>query len=204
MIEAVGICKSYGAIEVLTGVSLKVGGGEGLAVVGRSGSGKTTLLKILGTLAKQDKGIVMIDGVNVAEVRGEVLSRIRRDIGFSFQQPLLLPYLTALENVVLPLRNGARRDEAIDTLKRLGLGDRLHHKPSRLSEGEKKRADLARAIVKRPRILIADEPFSNLDADSALRVSELLRGFVSRGGPLVIALTREPELSFINRVVRLG
>lgn len=204
MIEAVGICKSYGAIEVLTGVSLKVGGGEGLAVVGRSGSGKTTLLKILGTLAKQDKGIVMIDGVNVAEVRGEVLSRIRRDIGFSFQQPLLLPYLTALENVVLPLRNGARRDEAIDTLKRLGLSDRLHHKPSRLSEGEKKRADLARAIVKRPRILIADEPFSNLDADSALRVSELLRGFVSRGGPLVIALTREPELSFINRVVRLG
>ena len=204
MIEAVGICKSYGAIEVLTGVSVKVGGGKGLPVVGRSGSGKTTLLKILGTLAKQDKGIVMIDGVNVAEVRGEVLSRIRRDIGFSFQQPLLLPYLTALENVVLPLRNGARRDEAIDTLKRLGLGDRLHHKPSRLSEGEKKRADLARAIVKRPRILIADEPFSNLDADSALRVSELLRGFVSRGGALVIALTREPELSFINRVVRLG
>lgn len=204
MIEAVNIHKSYGALKVLSDVSLKVGNGEGLAVIGKNGSGKTTLLRILGALAKPDSGTVIIDGVNIVEVNEDVLSQVRRNIGFSFQQPLLLPYLSILENVTLPLVNNTKKEKAATILKKLGLSERIKHKPNELSEGEKKRVDFCRAIVKDPKILIADEPFANLDTDSASRISELMEEFISKKGVLIISLTKETHLTFIDEIVRLS
>lgn len=201
MIELQEAYKSYGAIQVLSGVNLRVNEGECLAVIGRSGSGKTTLLRIIGTLSMPDRGSVIIKGVDVTKAKCEELISIRRSIGFSFQQPLLLPYISALENVILA--SNIEKKEAIELLSFLELSERINHKPKKLSEGEKKRIDLARALAKKPRILIADEPFSNLDISCIEKVSELINNFVKNGGTAIISSTGEIKPLSITHVVKL-
>ncbi|MGD8505799.1 MAG: ABC transporter ATP-binding protein [Candidatus Bathyarchaeota archaeon] len=182
MIEAVDIYKSYGAIKVLESFNLKGEKGDCLSIYGRSGSGKTTLLKILASYISPDKGKVFINGKNVSKLEDRELAQLRaRVIGFAFQEPLLLPYLTAIENVVWPVyiqkqvSPSALKEEAIQLLSELGLGKRLDHRPSMLSVGEKKRVDVARALLRQPRIIIADEPTSNLDSETSALVLNLFR-----------------------------
>ena len=169
MIKCEEIHKSYGRLEVLKGVSLKVSRGEVVSVVGPSGAGKTTLLQIMGTLAPMDSGRLEIDGVDVTLLGDDALSDFRnRRIGFVFQFHHLLPEFTALENIMMPaLIGGAARAEAesraAELLRMMGLGARASHKPSALSGGEQQRVAIARAIVNRPAILLADEPSGNLD-----------------------------------------
>ncbi|MGB9778427.1 MAG: ATP-binding cassette domain-containing protein [Candidatus Bathyarchaeales archaeon] len=201
MIELRDVHKSYGAIQILSHINVKVGEKECLAVIGKSGSGKTTLLKIMGTLAMPDKGSVTIFGVDVTKAGREELVSIRRSIGFSFQQPLLLPYMSALENVMLASNIGKK--EAIELLSFLGLNERINHGPKKLSEGEKKRVDLARALAKKPTILIADEPFSNLDINRIEKVSNLINNFTKNGGTAIISSTGEVKLLNITHVIQL-
>lgn len=202
MIKLVGVYKSYGAINVLEDVTLEVNDGQGLCVIGRNGSGKTTLLKIMGTLAYPDKGSVIINDVDVTRVKEyKKLLEIRREIGFSFQQPLLLPYVNVLDNVLISSSLG--RDDVIKLLEYLGLGDRLKHRPNQLSEGEKKRVDLSRAYAKKPKILIADEPFSYLDPTYIEKVSNLFKEFIEGGGILIISSTEESKLPYASKIFRL-
>ena len=201
MIELRDICKSYGDIQVLSHVNLTVNEGECLAVVGRSGSGKTTLLKIIGTLAMPDSGSVIICDVDVTKAKCKELISIRRNTGFSFQQPLLLPYMSVLENVMLT--SNVEKKEAIEMLSSVGLGERINHKHGKLSEGEKKRADFVRALAKKPRILIADEPFSNLDINCIEKVSELINDFIKHGGTAIISSTGEIKPLNVGNVVKL-
>ncbi|MFW6117128.1 MAG: ATP-binding cassette domain-containing protein [Thermoproteota archaeon] len=201
MIILQDVHKSYGVIQVLSHVNLRVDEGEGLAVVGRSGSGKTTLLKIIGTLAKPDRGSVTIHNVDVTRVRYKELLPITRSIGFSFQQSLLLPYMTALENVMLTSK--ITRKEAIERLTFMGLGERIHHKPGKLSVGEKKRTDLARALAQKPKILIADESFSNLDTNCIEKVSELINNFMKQGGTVITSSTGKTKPLNITHTLKL-
>jgi polar amino acid transport system ATP-binding protein len=202
MIRLINIYKSYGSIRVLEDVTLEIGRGECLSVVGRNGSGKTTLLKIMGILAYPDKGHLIIDNVDVTGKKDDrLLIEIRRKIGYSFQQPLLIPYMNVFENVLLS--SNLDRDEMIELLRYMELYDRLRHRPGQLSEGEKKRVDLARAFAKRPEILIADEPFSYLDPNHMEKVSKLFKNFVDEGGTLIISSTIEPNLSYISKFFRL-
>ena len=163
MIEIKNIHKSFGHLEVLKGIDATVDRGEIVSVVGASGAGKTTLLQIVGTLEKPDAGQILIDGCPVFDLREKELSAFRnRHIGFVFQFHQLLPEFTALENVMLPAliartnRAEARR-QAAGLLDFLGLSDRLSHKPAQLSGGEKQRVAVARALVNRPDVVLADE-----------------------------------------------
>lgn len=201
MIELQDVHKSYGAIQVLSHLNLRVDEGEGLAVVGRSGSGKTTLLKIIGTLAMPDRGSVIIYNMDVTKAKYKELISVSRSIGFSFQQPLLLPYMTALENVMLT--SNIHRKETIEMLSFIGLGERINHKPGKLSEGEKKRTDLARALAQKPRILIADEPFSSLDVDCIEKISELINNFLKNGGTVIVSSTGEIKPLNIAHTLKL-
>ena len=179
MIEIKNIHKSFGHLEVLKGIDATVDRGEIVSVVGASGAGKTTLLQIVGTLEKPDAGQILIDGCPVFDLREKELSAFRnRHIGFVFQFHQLLPEFTALENVMLPAliartnRAEARR-QAAGLLDFLGLSDRLSHKPAQLSGGEKQRVAVARALVNRPDVVLADEPSGSLEKNSAIRLLSL-------------------------------
>ena len=169
MIEARHIIKRYGDLQVLRGVDVTIGEAEVVTIVGPSGAGKTTLLQIIGTLDRPDGGEVTYDGVDVLGLKGKELARFRnRNIGFVFQFHQLLPEFTTLENVAIPaLIGGEKRDAAFDRarqlLEHLKLGDRLDHKPSQLSGGERQRVAVARALVNRPKVILADEPSGSLD-----------------------------------------
>lgn len=202
MIELCDVHKSYGAIQVLSDINIQVYEGECLAVIGKSGTGKTTLLKIIGTLAMPNRGAVKICGVDVTKARHKELVSIRRGIGFSFQQPLLLPYMTVIENVMLT--SNMDKKEVIEMLDFIGLGERINHKPAKLSEGEKKRADLARALAKKPRILITDEPFSNLDSERIEKVSKLINDFLKKGCTVIVSSTSEVKSLNITHTFRLN
>lgn len=169
MIKACDIHKRFGELEVLKGVSLDIAKGETVSIVGASGAGKTTLLQILGTLMPADGGSVEIAGTDVGALNDKRLSQFRnRHIGFVFQFHHLLPEFTAAENVMLPaLIGGMSRREAehraAELLEMVGLSARATHKPSALSGGEQQRAAIARALVNRPSVVLADEPTGNLD-----------------------------------------
>lgn len=169
MIEARHIIKRYGDLQVLRGVDVTIGEAEVVTIVGPSGAGKTTLLQIIGTLDRPDGGEVTYDGVDVLGLKGKELARFRnRNIGFVFQFHQLMPEFTTLENVAIPaLIGGEKRDAAFDRarqlLEHLKLGDRLDHKPSQLSGGERQRVAVARALVNRPKVILADEPSGSLD-----------------------------------------
>jgi lipoprotein-releasing system ATP-binding protein len=173
MLKASGIRKSYGPLAVLKGVDIEVAGGEVVAIVGASGAGKSTLLHMLGTLDTPDDGLVMINGKDVYRQSPKDLAEFRnRNVGFVFQFHNLLPEFSTLENVMIPgliARTDSKKvkDKATELLVRLGLKDRLEHKPSQLSGGEQQRTAVARALVNAPALVLADEPSGNLDSANA-------------------------------------
>lgn len=210
IIEATGIRKSFGALEVLKGVDLAVRRGEIVAIVGKSGAGKTTLLQILGTLDRPDRGMVCIDGQNVSALGEKELAKFRnRHIGFIFQFHQLLPEFTALENVMIPaLIAGEGRSEsrrrAEQLLADLGLSERLHHKPAALSGGEKQRVAAARALMMSPSVILADEPTGSLDEANKQELNRLLLHLREQYGQTIIIVTHDKELSAIaDRVIEM-
>lgn len=179
MIEARNIVKRYGNLEVLKNAQFTTGSGEIVSIVGPSGAGKTTLLQIMGTLDKPDSGSVLYDGVDVFSLKDKDLAHFRnRHIGFVFQFHQLLPEFTMLENVAIPaLLGGAKRSEAYarasELLDYLGLSARFDHKPAQLSGGERQRVAVARALVNRPSVILADEPSGSLDSQNKQELHKL-------------------------------
>lgn len=204
MIQAENIHKSYGDLEVLKGVSLKIAKGEIVSVVGASGAGKTTLLHILGTLDTPSNGrscTIQINGADITRLNERGLARFRNQhIGFIFQFHQLLPEFTALENVCIPafIKNTDRavaEKQALEYMGFLGLGHRLHHKPSSLSGGEQQRVAVARALINQPSVVLADEPSGNLDSSSADRLHELFFELRDRYGQTFVIVTHNEELA---------
>jgi putative ABC transport system ATP-binding protein len=197
MVEVEGVVRRFAATTALAGVSLRIAPGEWLAVTGPSGSGKTTLLHLLAGLDRADAGSVRVGGADLGTLSGRELARYRqRTVGLVFQQFHLIPYLSAVENVMLAqyLHSVADRAEAAAALARVGLGDRLDHLPAQLSGGEQQRLAIARALVNRPPLVLADEPTGNLDADNAAVAVDLLAS-CHRAGHTVVLVTHSPALA---------
>ena len=179
MIEIKNIHKSYGSLEVLKGIDAVIEQGEIVSIVGASGAGKTTLLQIVGTLDKPDCGEILYDGRRVDNLPDREMARFRNgNIGFVFQFHQLLPEFTALENVMIPaLIGGKNQSDAEQEAKRildfLSLSDRLGHKPAQLSGGEKQRVAVARALINRPSVILADEPSGSLDSKNKIELHKL-------------------------------
>lgn len=195
----------------MNGVDLSVERGEFISIMGRSGSGKSTLLNMLGCLDRPTSGTVCIDGLVVSDLRARELPRIRREkIGFVFQNFNLLPTLTAQENVMLPLRYAGvpsheRATRAREALERVGLADRVRHRPSEMSGGEQQRVAVARAIVTRPAIILGDEPTGELDSHTALDIVRMLREFNHELAQTIIIVTHDAMIGDkTDRVVRLS
>ena len=210
MIEIKNIHKSFGTLEVLKGVDLTVKKGEVVSIIGKSGAGKTTLLQIMGTLDKPDSGSLVINGVDVLALKGKELADFRnRHIGFIFQFHQLLPEFTTLENVMMPAMI-ARMDEkeaeqrARKLLTELGMDERLTHKPSQLSGGEKQRVAAARAMMMSPDVILADEPSGSLDESNKKELHKLLLQMREQYGQTIIIVTHDKELAEISdRVIEM-
>jgi lipoprotein-releasing system ATP-binding protein len=220
LLAARNLCKTYRKhkieVPVLTGLDLSVHAGEFLCVVGRSGSGKSTLLHLLGTLDRPDDGTILFDGERIDNALAKRRDELRNGtFGFIFQFYHLLPELTALENVLLPQlipcsilgyfrRRGALRRLAAELLERVGLQDRMHHRPRELSGGEMQRCAIARALMSSPRVLLADEPTGNLDEERGQEIIALLRDLNRSEGLTIIMVTHNMDLvAPSDRVVRL-
>lgn len=201
MISAQHINKYYGSLHVLRDVSLSIGSGEVVSIVGASGAGKTTLLQILGTLDRPDSGSVMYGETDITKLKEKELSRFRNQkIGFVFQAHHLLPEFTALENVMIPaLIRGDQTEEArhraMDILERLRLDHRASHKPAALSGGECQRVAVARALMNQPLVVLADEPSGNLDSRHARELHELLFQLRTELGQTFVIVTHNEELA---------
>ncbi|MCC8020297.1 MAG: ABC transporter ATP-binding protein [Rikenellaceae bacterium] len=201
MIEAAGIRKSYGELEVLKGIDLSVARGEVISITGASGAGKTTLLQILGTLSRPDGGTVVIDGERVDSLTDKPLSRFRnRKIGFVFQFHHLLPEFSAFENICIPGYIGGRdrrevERRADELLGMLGLTDRREHRPGELSGGEQQRVAIARAIINSPAVLFADEPSGNLDSVNREEIHRLFFDLRERYGQTTVIVTHDENLA---------
>jgi putative ABC transport system ATP-binding protein len=186
-------------LKVLDGISFDIETGSACAIVGPSGSGKTTLIAICAGLERPDHGSVVFDGVVLDHADEEILARVRnRSIGFVFQSFQLLPSLTALENVMVPAEiqgENHARHRAAELLERVGLENRLDHYPVQLSGGEQQRVAIARAFMNRPKILFADEPTGNLDAETARDVVRLIYELNSTTGTTLIMVTHDRDLS---------
>ena len=206
--------KRYGdgesAVDALRGVGLALAAGEFAAVVGPSGCGKSTLLHLCGGMDRPSAGTVTVDGVDIAGLDDEALTALRRErVGFVFQFFNLLPTLTLVENIALPLLlagvpSPTSRARAGEAARRVGLGHRLEHYPGRVSGGELQRAAVARAVVHRPALVIADEPTGNLDTDNGRRVLSLLRDLNRETGVALLLATHDPALAAAaDRVLRL-
>ena len=178
MIQTESITKSFGSLEVLKGISLTIGEGEIVAIVGPSGAGKTTLLQIMGTLDKPNSGKLIINGIETARLSEEKLAAFRnRNIGFVFQFHQLLPEFTALENVMIPAliareKTSVAEKRAKKLLDFMRLSDRMAHKPNELSGGEKQRVAVARALINNPTVVLADEPSGSLDTKNKEELHE--------------------------------
>ena len=213
MIELLGIAKRYdlGAAEVpaLQDIDLHVGSNEFVALTGASGSGKSTLMNVLGCLDSPSSGQYLLDGVAVAGMDEEQLAGVRnRKIGFVFQNFYLMPRMSALDNVALPLiyRGLApikRREHAAHALDRVGLSDRMLHKPNELSGGQRQRVAIARALVGQPELLLADEPTGNLDSRTALEIMDLFAALHSAGHTLIVVTHDADIAARCRRAVRL-
>jgi putative ABC transport system ATP-binding protein len=197
-------------VDALRGVDLSVGRGEFVALVGPSGSGKSTVLNLIGGLDRPTDGEVWIDGVELGSADERTMTRHRRQhVGFVFQTFNLLPRLTAVENVALPLMfsgvaQGERMDRAKTLLRRVGLGERLTHRPGQLSGGEQQRVAIARALVGRPVLLLADEPTGNLDSTTGNGIMTLLKGLNQESELTLLVVTHDPEVAaFADRIVTL-
>ena len=211
MIRLEDITKIYkmGEVEVgaLQGVTLDIAEGEMVAIMGPSGSGKSTLMNVIGCLDAPTGGRYFLDDQEIGSLSDNRLSDIRgRHIGFVFQTYNLLPRLSARVNVELPLvYRGAfgRRRRALEALERVGLGDRANHKPTEMSGGQQQRVGIARALVKEPRILLADEPTGNLDSQSSEEIMNVLRGLHAEG-LTVIVVTHELDVAYeTNRIISM-
>ncbi|MBI1914910.1 MAG: ABC transporter ATP-binding protein [Planctomycetes bacterium] len=220
MLTAINLHKTYRKDAILTpvlrGLDLEVLPGEFLSIVGMSGSGKSTLLHLLGTLDRPDEGEVRFDGKRIDDLRADKRDRLRNEtFGFIFQFYHLLPELTALENVLMPQmishsvlgwlgRRRALRRRAEELMERVGLSHRLHHRPRELSGGEMQRAAIARALINRPRVLLADEPTGNLDEDTGREIVSLLHDLNRQDGLTIVMVTHNREIAAgTDRVVRL-
>ena len=201
MIQATGIHKSYGSLEVLKGIDLHIAKREIVSLVGASGAGKSTLLHIIGTLDKADRGQLIIDGTEVGKLNDTQLAAFRNQkIGFVFQNYNLLPKTTAVENVELPLMYNSnisaeeRRERAIKALKAVGLGDRLEHKSNEMSGGQMQRVAIARALVNDPAVLLADEATGNLDTRTSFEMLVLFQELYKQGNTIIF-VTHNPEIA---------
>jgi putative ABC transport system ATP-binding protein len=196
------------AVHALRGVDLEITRGRLTAVMGPSGSGKSTLMHLLAGLDKPDGGTVSIAGVDVTALDDAGLTELRREhIGFIFQFFNLLPMLTARENILLPAEIAREEVDAAwlaDVIERVGLGDRLDHRPSELSGGQQQRVAVARALVTRPTVLFADEPTGNLDSTTSQEILDLLRSAVDGFGQTTVMVTHDPAAAAVaNRVIQL-
>ena len=200
-----------GAMEVhaLDGVSVDIGRGEYVAVMGPSGSGKSTLMNVIGCLDTPTSGSYRLRGTEIREREDDELARIRnQEIGFIFQTFNLLPRADALHNVELPLIYSGtpakeRRERAREMLELTGLGDRMHHKPNELSGGQRQRVAIARALVNRPSIVLADEPTGNLDSKTGVEIMALLADIHRRGNTLILVTHEEDIAANARRVLRM-
>ncbi len=213
LIDIAGLKKIYqmGSTEVraLNGVDLQIEANEYIAIMGASGSGKSTLMNILGCLDTPTAGTYYLNDQNVGDMTDDDLAGIRnREIGFVFQTFNLLPRVNCLQNVELPLiyaglRKSERRELAAEALENVGLGDRMDHKPNELSGGQRQRVAVARALVNKPSILLADEPTGNLDSKTSEEIMDLFE-VLYRKGNTVLIVTHEDDISqFARRIVRL-
>jgi len=211
MIRLESVSKTYrtgkAAVVALDGASLSIDEGEFIAIRGPSGSGKSTLLLTIAGMIRPTRGRVVVGGDDVYAMSRRRRATFRAEsIGFVFQLFHLVPYLTVLENARLPLMTGARpggRNEARDLLERLGLSERASHKPAQLSTGERQRAAMARALMNRPRIILADEPTGNLDPDNAKQVMRHIGRFHEQGGTVVVVTHEEVAQQCANRTFHI-
>ena len=210
IISAKGITKSFGSLQVLRGLDLDVAPGEVVAIMGASGAGKTTLLQILGTLLRPDGGSLTIDGTDVLALSQKDIASFRgRRIGFVFQAHHLLPEFSAEENVMIPaliagVSGKDARAKARELLERVGLADRLTHKPGELSGGEQQRVAIARALVNAPAVVFADEPTGNLDSATKDQIHSLLFDLRRDLGQTQLIVTHDPALAALcDRTVRM-
>lgn len=210
MIDIKGVTKNFGALEVLKGIDLHINKGEVVSIVGPSGAGKTTLLQIMGTLDQPDNGEVVIDDVNVKKLSTNKLSDFRnRHIGFVFQFHQLLPEFTAQENIMIPafisgLSRSEARKRSMELLKFLGLEDRAKHKPAELSGGEKQRIAVARALINKPAVIMADEPSGSLDTKNKQELHQLFFDLRDKFGQTFVIVTHDESLAKLtDRTIHL-
>lgn len=204
MIELKNITKSFGSLQVLKGIDLEISKGEIVSIVGPSGAGKTTLLQIMGTLDRPDTGTLYVDGVAVNELSERKLSAFRNQhIGFVFQFHQLLPEFTALENVMIPayiagLSNKEAQSRAAEILDLLGLSARALHKPNELSGGEKQRVAVARALINRPSVILADEPSGSLDTKNKEELHQLFFDLRDKLQQTFVIVTHDEKLATLT------
>jgi putative ABC transport system ATP-binding protein len=204
IIQMEGLAREYemggSTINALDGVDLEIERGEYVSIVGPSGSGKTTLFNMIGGLDRPTRGVVYIDGVDISKLDAYELAWLRcRKIGYIFQTFNLIPVLTATENVALPtVFAGVPRDEGLKKAEKIlasvGLGERLHHKPSELSAGQQQRVAISRAMANDPAIILADEPTGNLDLNTGMEIIDLLHGLNKSRGMTLIAATHDLKM----------
>lgn len=201
MIEANGIYKSFGNVDVIKGIDLHIDKGEIVTIMGASGAGKSTLLQIIGTLEKADKGEVSINGQNISKLGQKALATFRnKNIGFVFQFHHLLPEFTAIENICIPayiagVSKKEANEKAMQLLDYLKLTERKNHKPSMLSGGEQQRIAVARALINNPSVILADEPSGNLDSLNAKELHELFFNLREQTGQTFVIVTHNPDLA---------
>lgn len=210
MIEINDIKKSFGSLQVLKGIDLRIEKGEIVSIVGPSGAGKTTLLQIIGTLDKPDSGTIKIDGIDISSLSVGKLADFRnRHIGFVFQFHRLLPEFTAIENIMIPAYiGGTNKSEAKKRAKELlefmGLTDRAEHKPAELSGGEKQRVAVARALINNPAVILADEPSGSLDSKNKAELHQLFFDLRDKFGQTFVIVTHDESLADItDRTIKM-
>lgn len=210
MIEIKGVTKSFGSLQVLKGIDLRIEKGEIVSIVGPSGAGKTTLLQILGTLDKPDSGSVVVDGIETSTLSTNKLSEFRNThLGFVFQFHQLLPEFTAIENIMIPayiagMKPKEARSRAEELLAFMGLSDRATHKPNELSGGEKQRVAVARALMNNPVVILADEPSGSLDSKNKEELHKLFFELRDKFGQTFVIVTHDETLATLtDRTIHL-
>ena len=210
MIEIKGVTKSFGSLQVLKGIDLRIEKGEIVSIVGPSGAGKTTLLQILGTLDKPNSGSVVVDGIETSTLSTNKLSEFRNThLGFVFQFHQLLPEFTAIENIMIPayiagMKPKEARSRAEELLAFMGLSDRATHKPNELSGGEKQRVAVARALMNNPAVILADEPSGSLDSKNKEELHKLFFELRDKFGQTFVIVTHDETLATLtDRTIHL-
>ena len=210
MIEIKGVTKSFGSLQVLKGIDLRIEKGEIVSIVGPSGAGKTTLLQILGTLDKPDSGSVVVDGTETSTLSTNKLSEFRNThLGFVFQFHQLLPEFTAIENIMIPayiagMKPKETRSRAEELLAFMSLSDRATHKPNELSGGEKQRVAVARALMNNPAVILADEPSGSLDSKNKEELHKLFFELRDKFGQTFVIVTHDETLATLtDRTIHL-